>query len=88
MPLPDDWRAFIESLNSHGVEYLVVGAVALAHHAFPRYTDSRIPESLAASLEPRSLLPLRVLLLDNFSGLFPLAHHLGDFFAPLLDQFA
>ncbi|MFZ0960069.1 MAG: DUF6036 family nucleotidyltransferase [Terriglobia bacterium] len=38
MPLPEDWRAFIESLNSHGVEYLVVGAVALAHHGFPRYT--------------------------------------------------
>jgi hypothetical protein len=38
MPLPQDWRAFIESLNSNGVEYLVVGAVALAHHGFPRYT--------------------------------------------------
>jgi len=38
MPLPDDWRAFIELLNSNGVEYLVVGAVALAHHGFPRYT--------------------------------------------------
>lgn len=38
MPLPQDWRAFIESLNSHGVEYVVVGAVALAHHGFPRYT--------------------------------------------------
>lgn len=38
MPLPKDWRAFIESLNSSGVEYLVVGAVALAHHGVPRYT--------------------------------------------------
>jgi hypothetical protein len=38
MPLPDDWRAFIELLNSNGVEYVVVGAVALAHHGFPRYT--------------------------------------------------
>ena len=35
MPLPEDWRGFIESLNSAGVEYLVVGAVALAHHGFP-----------------------------------------------------
>jgi hypothetical protein len=40
MPLPKDWRAFIELLNSNGVEYLIVGAVALAHHAFPRYTES------------------------------------------------
>ena len=38
MPLPEDWRAFIELLNSSGVEYVVVGAVALAHHGFPRYT--------------------------------------------------
>jgi len=38
MPLPEDWRAFIKSLNSNGVEYMIVGAVALAHHGFPRYT--------------------------------------------------
>ena len=38
MQIPEDWRAFIESLNSNGVEYLVVGAVALAYHGFPRYT--------------------------------------------------
>ncbi len=30
MPFPEDWRQFIESLNSNGVEYLVVGAVAVA----------------------------------------------------------
>ena len=38
MQLPEDWRAFIESLNSNGVEYLVVGAIALAYHGVPRYT--------------------------------------------------
>jgi len=38
MPFPEDWRQFIESLNSSGVEYMVVGAVALAYHGFPRYT--------------------------------------------------
>jgi len=38
MPLPEDWRAFIESLNSNGVEYVIVGAVALAYHGLPRYT--------------------------------------------------
>lgn len=38
MSLPKDWHAFIASLNSNGVEYLVVGAVALAHHGLPRYT--------------------------------------------------
>lgn len=38
MRLPRDWREFIECLNSHGVEYLIVGAFALAYHGFPRYT--------------------------------------------------
>ena len=38
MPLPKGWSQFIESLNSNGVDYLVVGAVALAHHGWPRYT--------------------------------------------------
>src|SRR5579875_724766 len=38
MQIPEDWRAFIELLNSNGVEYLVVGAVALAYHGFPRCT--------------------------------------------------
>jgi hypothetical protein len=37
MPLTEEWREFIESLNSNGVEYLVVGAVALAYHGFPGY---------------------------------------------------
>src|SRR5271157_1320537 len=38
MPLNKDWREFIELLNSNGVEYLVVGAFAVAFHGFPRST--------------------------------------------------
>jgi hypothetical protein len=38
MPLNKDWREFLELLNSNGVEYLVVGAFAVAYHGFPRYT--------------------------------------------------
>lgn len=38
MPLNKDWREFIELLNSNEVEYLVVGAFAVAFHGFPRYT--------------------------------------------------
>jgi len=38
MPLPKDLREFIESLNSHLVEYLIVGAHALAWYGVPRYT--------------------------------------------------
>jgi hypothetical protein len=38
MTFPEDWSAFIESFNLNKVEYLIVGAVALAYHGFPRYT--------------------------------------------------
>ena len=33
--LPEGRRAFIESLNSNGVEYVIVAAVALAYHGRP-----------------------------------------------------
>jgi predicted nucleotidyltransferase len=36
--LQKDLRAFIELLNSSGVEYVVVGGFALAFHGRPRYT--------------------------------------------------
>jgi len=38
MPLTSDLREFIECLNSNGVEYLIVGALAVSWHGFPRYS--------------------------------------------------
>lgn len=38
MPLPKDWREFIECLNSNKVEYVIVGALAVAWHGFPRFS--------------------------------------------------
>ncbi len=38
MPLSKDLREFVELLNANKVEYLVVGAFALAFHGVPRYT--------------------------------------------------
>ena len=38
MPLSRDLREFIECLNSNKVEYLVVGALAVSWHGFPRYS--------------------------------------------------
>jgi hypothetical protein len=38
MPLSKDLREFVELLNANKVEYLVVGAFAVAHHGVPRYT--------------------------------------------------
>lgn len=39
MILSSDWRAFIASLNSHNVEYVLVGGHAVAYHAQPRFTE-------------------------------------------------
>jgi hypothetical protein len=38
MRLNEDWRQFIELLNSQGVEYLIVGGLAISFHAEPRFT--------------------------------------------------
>ena len=38
MPLNKDLRELLGLLNSNEVEYIVVGAFALAYHGYPRYT--------------------------------------------------
>ena len=38
MDLETDFKELLELFNAHGVEYVVVGAYALAHHGVPRYT--------------------------------------------------
>ena len=38
MPLSKDLREFVALLNSNRVEYLVVGAFAVAFYGVPRYT--------------------------------------------------
>jgi len=38
MEVQKDFKEFLELLNSHKVEYLVVGGYALAFHGVPRFT--------------------------------------------------
>lgn len=38
MELNQDFREFIQLLNAHKVEYLVVGGYAVGYHGRPRYT--------------------------------------------------
>jgi hypothetical protein len=46
MPLNRDLQEFIECLNSNEVEYLVVDALAVSWHGFPRYSaDVDFPDS-------------------------------------------
>ena len=56
MQIYPDFRAFVELLNAQRVEYLIIGAHALAFHGRPRYTNDldvfvrRSPENLSALL--------------------------------------
>ena len=38
MTLSKDWKEFLELLNSHAVDYVIVGAQSLAFHGRPRHT--------------------------------------------------
>ncbi|MCC5845853.1 MAG: hypothetical protein JJU05_16520 [Verrucomicrobia bacterium] len=38
MELNKDFKEFLELLNKHRVDYMVVGGFALAFHGAPRYT--------------------------------------------------
>jgi hypothetical protein len=38
MRLSNDLKEFLESLNSRGVDYVIVGAHSFAFHGRPRYT--------------------------------------------------
>ncbi len=38
MDVQSDFRELLELFNKHKVEYLIIGAYALAHHGVPRYT--------------------------------------------------
>ncbi|WP_038052975.1 hypothetical protein [Thermomonas fusca] len=37
-PLDRDWRDFLSALETHGVEYMLVGGIALGVHGHVRYT--------------------------------------------------
>jgi len=38
MEIPSDFKELLELLNNKSIEYLIVGAYALAHHGVPRFT--------------------------------------------------
>ena len=65
--LNEDFREFLESLNSNEVKYLVLGGYALAFHGHPRYTkDLDIWLELSAENADKALKALSEF---GFSGL-------------------
>ena len=53
MDLAPDFDEFIGSLTAHGVEFVIVGAYALAFHGAPRFTGD-----LDILVRPISTTPL------------------------------
>ncbi len=37
--LPPDFKEFLRLLNTHGVEYLLIGGYAVGYHGYPRATN-------------------------------------------------
>ena len=77
MDLLPDWREFIELLNFHSVEYVIVGAWARAFHGVPRSTGD-IDFLVRTSAENADRL---VRALDEF-GFASLGIRREDFLVP------
>jgi hypothetical protein len=77
MPLSSDSREFIALLNSHGVEYLIVGAHSLAFHARPRFTGD-----LDILIRPSAANATKIVAVLNEFGFGELGVRSSDFTAP------
>lgn len=77
MKLQKDSREFIELLNSHGVEFLVVGGHAVAFHGHPRFTGD-----IDFWVRPRRDNAARLLSALRSFGFGELALTEGDFTQP------
>lgn len=65
--LKQDYKEFIELLNSIGVKYVLTGAYAVAHHGAPRYTGDI--DFLVEPSEANAHLVLQVLIQFGFASL-------------------
>ena len=77
MEIRKDFKELLESLNSHEVEYVVIGAFALAWHGHPRYTGDL---DLYVHPEPRNAVRIMAALADFGFGSLGLSE--DDFLAP------
>ena len=77
MALSSDSRELIALLNSHGVEYLIVGAHSLAFHARPRFTGD-----LDILVRPTAENAAKILAVLNEFGFADLGVKATDFTTP------
>ena len=80
MALPKDWKEFIELLNANNVDFVVVGAFAVSHHAVPRNTGD-----IDFLIRPTRENAERVIAAIEAFGFRSLSLKPEDFLAP--DQF-
>ena len=77
MTLSNDSRELIALLNSHGVEYLIVGAHSLAFHARPRFTGD-----LDILIRPTAENAAKIVAVLNEFGFAELGVNASDFTTP------
>ena len=77
MHLPQDWKELLELFNSHKVEYLIVGAHALALHGIPRYTGD-----IDILVNPSEENAVRILAALRDFGFGSLSLDVADFSQP------
>ena len=75
--IPQDFKELLELLNSHKVEYLVVGSYALAFYGAPRFTGD-----IDLFVRPERDNAKRILAVLNEFGFGPLSFSETDFTLP------
>lgn len=61
VPLPPDFKDFLQLLNRYEVEYLLIGGYAVAYHGYVRYTGDM---DIFVRLSPENAARLRNVLID------------------------
>jgi hypothetical protein len=77
MEVQQDFRELLALLNAHQVDYIIIGAYALAHHGTPRYTGD-----MDILVRPDSENAQRILRALNEFGFGSLGLTVEDFTTP------
>ncbi len=75
--IPQDFKELLELLNSHKVEYIIVGSYALAFHGAPRFTGD-----IDLFVKPEGENAKRILAVLNEFGFESLNFSEKDFTSP------
>ena len=77
MEVQQDFRDLLELFNAHKVEYMIVGAYALAFHGSPRYTGD-----IDIFVRPESINAQRIMVALDEYGFGSVGLTVSDFESP------